>query len=71
MMKEKPTSEFNLTTHAITFRPKEVASRLVDAAQWCGLGVHAFIETAIKDRLYEVESAMTEGENDGEAEDRN
>ena len=52
--------EFKITTHYITFRPIEIGSRLVKASKWCDMGVHAFIETAIKDRLYEVEAAMGE-----------
>ena len=62
MMKPR-MDKFKLKTSYLTFSPHEVQSRIVKAAFWCGVGIHKFIETAIKDRLYEVENAM-KGEKD-------
>lgn len=59
-MAKRLMDEFKLTTNFITFKPIEIGHRLVEAAHWCGVGVQAFIEAAIRDRLYEVEAAMKE-----------
>lgn len=58
-----PRDDFKLTTRAITFRPVSAQSRLVAASTWCDVDVYEFIETAIKDRLEEVEAAMGEEKN--------